>query len=142
MSTNYQDIIVKMEADRQAKKAKLPEQRRDILKKMLELKLPCIKVSFAGYGDSGSIDEIKIVSDASQNTWDGTPLEDKHSDLNKQIEDYCYSYLESTGVDWYNNEGGQGHFTFDAFSIPPEFHCTVEYNVMNTEIGHEATEVM
>ena len=29
------------------------------------------------------------------------------------IEDMLYKWLEETGIDWYNNEGGQGSFLFD-----------------------------
>jgi len=138
-----QSIIQQMEAERaEARKATGEHARIPLLQKMYELKIPVIKVSFNGSGDDGSIDNINVVANRDVNVWEGEDLSNTSQELKDDIEDYCYKYLEGTGVDWCNNEGGQGEFVFDAVSVPPQFHCTVEYNVMTTEIGHEVTEVM
>jgi hypothetical protein len=58
------------------------------------------EVRFNGGGDSGSLDDNMEINGSSESI---PPL----------IEDMLYKWLEETGIDWYNNEGGQGSFLFD-----------------------------
>lgn len=58
------------------------------------------EVRFNGGGDSGSLDDNMYINGSSESI---PPL----------IEDMLYKWLEETGIDWYNNEGGQGSFLFD-----------------------------
>jgi len=55
---------------------------------------------FQGGGDNGSLDGDMSINGSSE-------------DIPKLIEDMLYHWLEETGVDWYNNEGGQGSFIFN-----------------------------
>lgn len=142
MTNTMQSIIQQMQAEQAKAREEAGEHARvPLLQKMYDLQIPVIKVNFNGSGDSGSIDEIYVVSSPDANVWEGEDLANISKELKDDIESYCYKYLEGTGVDWYNNEGGQGEFVFDALSIPPQFHCTVEYNVVSTKIGYETDEV-
>jgi hypothetical protein len=57
------------------------------------------EISFQGGGDDGSIDEDIIINGSSETA-------------PKLIQDMVYDWLTRTGIDWYNNEGGQGRFLF------------------------------
>lgn len=58
-------------------------------------------VRFQGSGDDGSLEsEISINGN--------------YEDISVPIMDMLYKWLEQTGIDWYNNEGGQGSFLFDS----------------------------
>ena len=54
---------------------------------------------FQGGGDSGSLDGDMYINGSSE-------------DMPKLIEDMLYQWLTDTGIDWYNNDGGQGSFIF------------------------------
>jgi len=76
----------------------------------------CIKVSFEGSGDSGSIDDIAIYNEGDHH-YINNPVSDDFMELKlsdnrsvgQVIEDWAYAVLDRTGVDWYNNEGGEGY---------------------------------
>ena len=135
-------IIAKMKAEQEAEAQKAEEARPKILEMMLQKNVQIIKVYFEGSGDDGCIQNIAVVDSPEDNIWNGNPIRDEYPELYKMIEDYSYTYLNSTGVDWVNDDGGQGHIIFDVKNIPPIFECVVQYNVMSTEIGHETKEVM
>ena len=56
-------------------------------------------IQFQGGGDDGEIDDFIYINGSSVDT-------------PKLINDMVYQWLTDTGIDWYNNEGGQGSFTF------------------------------
>ena len=57
------------------------------------------EIKFQGGGDDGEIEnEIEINGSLER--------------VPKLIEDMVYEWLMNTGIDWYNNEGGQGSFIF------------------------------
>lgn len=56
-------------------------------------------IQFQGGGDDGEIENDITINGSSER-------------VPKLIEDMVYEWLTSTGIDWYNNEGGQGNFTF------------------------------
>jgi len=56
-------------------------------------------IQFQGGGDDGQIDNFIDINGSSVDT-------------PKLINDMVYQWLTDTGIDWYNNEGGQGSFTF------------------------------
>ena len=89
-----------------------------------------IIVSFSGSGDSGCIDNIAIY-DRSDNAWTGSPIDDcglmsevisDNKTIEKIIEDWSYASLDATGVDWYNNGGGEGeiHILMDEICCEDE----------------------
>jgi hypothetical protein len=55
---------------------------------------------FQGGGDSGALDDYMEINGSDEKI---SPL----------LENMLYQWLEETGIDWYNNEGGQGSFLFD-----------------------------
>lgn len=83
-----------------------------------------VTTCFDGYGDSGSVDEVKLkptdaialdeevtIPVVSQELHDGEWIavtEDSVVSLKDAIESLTYDYLEATGVDWVNNDGGFG----------------------------------
>ena len=56
-------------------------------------------IQFQGGGDDGEIENDITINGSSER-------------VPKLIEDMVYEWLMSTGIDWYNNEGGQGSFIF------------------------------
>lgn len=55
---------------------------------------------FQGGGDSGALDDYMEINGSDEKI---SPL----------LENMLYQWLEETGIDWYNNEGGQGSFLFN-----------------------------
>ena len=53
--------------------------------------------------------------------------------LNLVIENVAYAAIESTGLDWYNNDGGQGTFEIDLTASPPTIHLGIGINYTETE---------
>lgn len=62
-----------------------------------------VTINFDGSGDSGSIYEI-LVEDGER---------DLSDELRQQVEDWAYLLLDSTNIDWYNNDGGYGSIFID-----------------------------
>ena len=102
-----------------------------------------VKVLFSGYGDSGSIDYVQI------HRLDGTnfcSFEDGASspdevNLIKEIEDWTYTVLQGIGVDWYNNDGGQGELTIDVSTVPFKFSGNIDQNETTSSTVWTADEV-
>ena len=73
---------------------------------------------------------------------DGTPLKgdwiktskDEETTLDAAVEDFIYRLLESTGHDWYNNEGGQGEVSIEV--TENEINLNIGINEI---ITHEET---
>jgi hypothetical protein len=107
---------------------------------------------FSGSSDSGQVDEVTFLGlDGSHVEMDDTQLNwvrDVSSHVNGEwtsvteeaklsaaaiVEQMCYDALEETGLDWYNNDGGQGEFTIDFTTIPPAITLDVSTNYMQTD---------
>ena len=58
------------------------------------------EVEFQGGGDSGSLNDYMDINGSSEQ-------------VSTLLENMLYNWLENNGVDWYNNEGGQGRFIFN-----------------------------
>lgn len=109
-----------------------------------------VVVTFDGYGDSGSIDAVAYMPDSFDPSrcttqfvgctneyvdgeWVSVAVE-RLVDLDQAITDLTYDYLEETGCDWYNNDGGFGELVInvDAGTIKMEVNSrftdsTTEY---------------
>lgn len=106
-------------------------------------------VEFSGAGDSGQIDSVyyldknnepqdipnDMIAWTTQTYGDKEPTTERTS-LQDVIEDLCYRALDNTGLDWYNNEGGQGRMIIDFKESPPKTKLHVGINEMTTE-DHE-----
>ena len=100
-----------------------------------------VMVSFSGSGDSGSIYSVDcLAADHSQvdmvsatalmwpnerstfneasSKWE-VAVADLPLSIPEILESVTYDALEQSGVDWYNNDGGQGEFTIDLSVDPP-----------------------
>lgn len=76
-----------------------------------------IKVIFEGSGDSGSIDDIAIYKEGEHHYCNSSfsddfvrlALSDGDVSVDKVIENWAYAILDRTGIDWENNDGGEGY---------------------------------
>ena len=113
------------------------------------------EVAFAGGGDSGSIEGVTLMGtndneikldpsmtfewesetgyhDPVDNDWKRKPTVEVMPvyDILVRI---CEDCLDTTSLDWYNNEGGQGQLTIDLTQDPPSIDLSVEINYTHTE---------
>jgi hypothetical protein len=110
-------------------------------------------ISFQGGGDSGEIYSIDLYKGLMHNesiemptdmvSWTKQVYGDqvktqKDISIGDVLDDIGYRVLDATGMDWYNNEGGQGtvHIYFD--EELPRIEVNMEINVTHTE-DHDIT---
>lgn len=129
-----------------------------VLTQLRTLGVSTVQVSFAGSGDSGTIEgvycqdaegreivisqdvtfawpETRQVFEPTQKKW-VTVTEEENKPLDKILEQLTYDALEDGGFDWYNNDGGQGRFNIDFTQSPPAITLEVGLNITTTE-DHE-----
>lgn len=108
-----------------------------------------VVVEFTGGGDDGQVDStyyIDVNGDAQNIPQDmiawtkmtyGTQekITEKIT-LIDVLEDVCYRALDGTGLDWYNNEGGQGNLRIDLRESPVKTTLYVGINTTTTD-DHE-----
>ena len=105
-----------------------------------------VYVEFRGGGDDGQVegvyyrdrhDEVQdIPTDMiswTQKTYGSQTPETKTMTLVDVLTDLCYRALDDTGLDWYNNEGGQGNLQIDFTESPPKTTLHVGINTMSTD---------
>jgi hypothetical protein len=113
-----------------------------------------VHVTFSGGGDSGSIESVSLLdSDGNSVSLENTMFEWESEsqfhniytgnwELKRDVEEMpladiltkiCEDCLDSTDLDWYNNEGGQGQLTIDLTQDPPSIDLNVEINYTHTE---------
>lgn len=80
-----------------------------------------IYVDFSGSGDSGSMD--RVCFDVAEGK-DKVCFEDLDTELVSWIEKVANQAVEATGVDWYNDEGGNGKVVLN----PTDGSVEVEMN--------------
>lgn len=82
---------------------------------------------FAGSGDSGQIDEVSAVKSYDPEDGSiGAPVEAALIETDREAaREIAYAALEKQGVDWYNNDGGQGEV---AIMRDGQVHCRTEQN--------------
>lgn len=107
-----------------------------------------VDIHFQGGGDSGEIYSVDLM-----NGKDGVPMPDGMVAWTKQVyggqqpqtkqvtvrdalEDIGYRVLDATGMDWYNNDGGQGTVHIDLDGELPSVHVDMGINYTQTE-DHE-----
>lgn len=132
--------------------------KASFLAKLKELTIDNMTVQFSGCGDSGAIDSVEFyrkmttgshsVVDVKDVTlkwqtettnydhetkgWKMSTLEQDYP-LTEIGEFIAYAALEQCGLDWYNNDGGQGEFTlaFDEAG-EPQISLDIGINYMET----------
>lgn len=110
-----------------------------------------VEVCFAGCGDSGSIHEINITPspegehkitlltskrDYHEGTWLVTE-EDVELSLDDAIHEVVYDYLEMTGVNWAEGDGGQGKFLINFNSGTFDLDVEQNYTEITTGFANE-----
>jgi hypothetical protein len=123
MGRTIEEIIAEMEAQRAQYKKDADEERTILAAAMMSLGVKTVLIRFSGGGDSGQIDDIEI---------DMHPGHEEPAGLNKKLESWAYKFLEGVGVDWYNNDGGQGEIEFDLTTTPAYFSAYVDQNYTET----------
>ena len=135
------------------------ELRTRFLDALRANKVHKVWVYFCGGGDSGSIEdvtfsdsdgkevsvaELKLMWPSTRSEFkDGTWLrieEEIEQGLKEVTEDVVYRALEMTGVDWYNNDGGQGEFTLE-FNASGKAVMDLSVGVNYTSTDHHAFEI-
>ena len=105
-----------------------------------------VRVEFQGGGDDGQVDGVYI-TDQNDNyidipedmiawttqTYGDQQSEQRPTKLVDALEDLCSRALDNTGLDWYNNEGGQGNLTIDFKENPPSIKLNVGINHTTTD---------
>lgn len=126
-----------------------------VLTQLRTLGVSHVEVSFSGGGDSGSIDSAYCVDAAGKRIelpetkfdWprertvfaDSGWKRDTYTEkmpLGEILKALTNDALEAQGLDWYNNDGGQGSLTIDFTQSPPDINLEVGINVTQTE-DHE-----
>lgn len=128
--------------------------RDELLMRLKLLNVALITVSFSGGGDSGEINDVEVTSaDGSRiglenqptmswmvltsshnpitRTWDKS-LVQKDFALPELLKLIAEDALEESGLDWYNNDGGQGELTIDFRESPPKIELQVGINYTQT----------
>jgi len=113
-----------------------------------------VVVSFQGGGDSGEIEEAALfdakgeivdldgitypwpeevsIFDDGKQTWD-KKTQIKPTSLSDILRNATEQMLENEGLDWYNNDGGQGEMTIDLTKTPPTVTLNVGINYTQTD---------
>jgi len=131
------------------------EDKKNLLMTLLKIMGGAkVGVSFSGGGDSGNIDDAELL-DA-----EGNPIDLKGAEFEWESEESYHDLeegkwrmrsvvetlplndilvkitedaLESTDLDWYNNDGGQGQLSIDLTKTPPSIELEVGVNYVHTE---------
>jgi len=128
------------------------EKKAELLTRLKMLGVTHVQVDFSGGGDSGEIDNAYAKDAQSKDVdvskelmvWPTTEsyeedgkwhqrLVDKEVLVIDILRDMTEQWLEDTGHDWYNNDGGQGDMTIDFTKSPPEFNLNVGVNYTRTD---------
>ena len=105
-----------------------------------------VVVEFQGGGDDGQVDGVYITDQNDDyidipndmiawttQTYGDQQSEQKQTKLFDALEDLCSRALDETGLDWYNNDGGQGNLVIDFRENPPSIKLNVGINHRQTE---------
>jgi hypothetical protein len=131
------------------------ENLRRILPRLRQQGIETVTVSFEGSGDSGSIEHVdyhpqgnaagitnEMVEHLStqryfdDGAWRST-LTPEVTTLGDVVEALTYDYLEETGVDWCNNDGGYGELNIDVTNGTVSLEVNVRYTESTTEFSAE-----
>lgn len=133
---------------------------QSLVKLLNELKVKTVLVQFSGGGDSGQIDCIEFYDmdlDTFQGSWkekqthvlpvgdvtveekgvlrprEWAPRNDRTLSLRKVFDELTGNALDLSGLDWYNNDGGQGEMVFTVKPDSLAADLSVGINYMETE---------
>lgn len=122
-----------------------------IIPVLQELNILSVSVDFAGSGDSGHIHTVSFYPHTDKNplitfttknrdfidgVWVWTET-DAQVPLQDALKEVVYDYLDVTGVDWYNGDGGQGAFNIDLGRGLIDFEINTNYTETTTQYANE-----
>lgn len=131
---------------------------RRILPLLRESGTQKVTVSFEGSGDSGAIGDVTYTPDETEppqsqrveilatsrdfdnGHWRTTVNPDQIS-LNSAIETITYDFLEETGINWYDNEGGYGELVIDVSQSSVTLSVSERYTEIN-EAYHAERDII
>jgi hypothetical protein len=127
------------------------ENLRRILPMLRQQDIRTIEVYFEGSGDSGCIQDIAFSPETpgirqmtaehlhTSSSFDNgvwrRAVEPQQAALGEVVEAITYDYLEETGVDWYNNDGGYGYFIIDVEAGTVSMDVSVRVTESYTEFS-------
>ena len=131
------------------------EHRDRLLALLRAAGITSVRISYSGSGDSGNIEDVECFNAAGDSVatppvsilwaqkssvwnskkmrWEPPSDDSVETSIEDVLRDICDKALEDSGLDWYNNEGGQGHLQMD-------FPGNDEPRIM-LEVGINITEV-
>ena len=105
-----------------------------------------VRIEFQGGGDDGQIEGVYLINNNDDYidmpddmiawtslTYGNQQSEQKPTKLVDALEDVCQCALDETGLDCYNNDGGQGNLTIDFRDNPPSIKLYVGINQTTTD---------
>jgi hypothetical protein len=131
----FEDVMATMAREQQTAKRRVQAECEVFRIAMAQAKIHSIHVAFDGSGDSGQIEDVSAYGQGvdeylPDEGWAKLPLpittnipflvhdengkvierieNRKTTEFKTAVENFTYSALEVTGVDWYNNDGGHG----------------------------------
>ncbi len=138
------DAAAQYSAERSSNTRSYMQNLRALLPVLRERGVQQVTVQFDGSGDSGSIDSTyyepqlesrgidiqvrRVTREFVQGEWRYASNVERLN-LDDAIEEVANDYLEETGVDWYNNDGGFGELVIDV----TQGTVALEINVRMTE---------
>ena len=128
---SFEDIMAEIEAKRADAADAADEERTILAAAMMASGVTYVNIEFYGSGDSGSVEDITIQM---REGYTQPP------ELKDKLETFAYAYLEGVGLDWYNNEGGQGEIEFDLTQALPVFRAHVDINYTESKREHDVEE--
>jgi hypothetical protein len=108
---------------------KAEADRDDLVATFRKLGITSVSIDFYGSGDEGSIEDVTF-----------TPADVADEALKQDVTDWAYSFLDATGIDWYNNDGGGGTISFDLTAGLFTYH--IDVNEMTSETAESGEEVI
>lgn len=125
------DPVASLEVRTDDRRQTAKETLRQCLPELQALGISCIAVTFDGGGDSGMIEKAEYTS--AKGDW-ACNVSARVDDLvNEAVE----NYIDSTDVDWFNNEGGYGEFTIDIDEAVYSCDIVVRYSEANNAFYEE-----
>lgn len=134
-----------------------PEHKIILLTQLRTLGVKTVEVAFSGGGDSGDIDSVSAYDnnmkdvdlmvhhldwpeessrhDPDTNSWI-TEVKVVTIPLGEVLKRVTNDALAESGLDWYNNDGGEGVLLINFNHSPPEIRLNVGINYTTTE-DHE-----
>ena len=122
------------------------QEKETLLTQLNLLGAKHVYVEFRGGGDDGEIEGVYYrdknddIQDMptdmiawTKQTYGEQTEETKNTSLVDVLEDLCYRALDETGLDWYNNDGGQGGLHIDFTKTPVAISLNVGINTLSTD---------